>query len=754
MPPVLASRRRARNAGVVALAGLIVLVVVNALTGLGGTAVSKTALPVAAEAIIAAAVVTIVRAARRGGRERAGWLVIAAGATSWTAGDVFRMIAFPGGAHRYFPSPADAGYLLLYPCLYVGLGLLLRARVASFRRSLWLDGLIGAAGMSAIGVSLAVRFVMTHVGGDTATVATNVAYPLLDTLLLAQLVAGMAMTGWRLGREWLLLLCGLAIFATGDATYAYTSASGTTYSTLIGALWVIGFVVVAVAARTSAPAAERLHLDGRAVMAVPAGFALLSIGLLAYGRSHPISSVGADLAIVTLLLGMARTALSFRENTALLESHRASLTDELTGLPNRRRLNRHLATLGASPRPDFAGLLLIDLDGFKELNDTLGHHAGDILLAELGPRLAAVGGLQLVARLGGDEFAVVVAGAPAAETLNRAADRLHRTLQRPFMLEDLTIHVGASIGGALAGTHGDAAAELLRHADVAMYHAKATRTGYELYRPERDLNSRDRLRFVAQLRHGLSTGELVVHYQPKAITHTGEITGVEALVRWQHPEEGLLSPDRFLPVAESAGLMRQLTTHVLGTALRQIAAWDRDGLHLGVAVNLAMPNLVDTRLPDEVARLLDETGVDASRLTLEITENIVMADPDRILDVVGRLSRLGVGLSLDDFGAGASSLGYIRRLTVDELKIDRSFVMTMEDDEDNAAIVRATIELAHSLDLRVVAEGVETQAGHDRLKRLGCDEIQGFLLSRPVAPVEIPGRVRSTASASPAPAPA
>ncbi len=722
----------------------------NAAFGAGGRLVADVGLPICGELVLAAAVAAMVLRAVRASRDRVAWVALACGASAWMAGDIYRMIAFPAGQHRVFPSPADAGYLLLYPFVYIGLWQLVRARASRFQRSLWLDGLIGASGVAAVGVSLVVEFVRAHTGGSFSTVATNVAYPLADVLLLAQLVAAMALSGWRPGRMWLFIGAGLAIFSAADIAYAYTSAVGQTYVVALGPFWLLGFVLIAVGAwQDDAAPAHEIRLEGLAVLVVPLTFALVATALLAYGQTHRLPNAGAALAVITLLLVVTRTALTFRENIALLDSRRAALTDDLTGLPNRRRLNHRMRELvEAGGESAFAGLLLVDLDGFKELNDTLGHHAGDVLLAGLGPRFGAVEGIDLLARLGGDEFAVIVEGGADPGVLRAAADRVQAALTTPFEFDDLSINVRASIGGALYPRHGGDTAELMRHADVAMYNAKSAHTGYELYRPDRDLNSRDRLRLVGELQHALREGELVLYYQPKASPGTGGITGVEALVRWQHPTHGLLTPDRFLDAAESAGLMRQLTSYVLRRALHQLARWSAQHSDLSVAVNLAMPNLLDLRLPDEVARLLDEAGVAPSHLILEITENIVMADPARILDVVSRLRKLGVGLSLDDFGAGASSLGYIKRLTVDELKIDRAFVMTMDHDQDNAAIVRATVELAHNLGLRVVAEGVETSTSWQQLNAWGCDEVQGYLLGRPQAADQITNLLQRSAAES------
>lgn len=725
----------------------------NAAVGFGGSTLPDDILPLYGGLVLAGAVVAIWWRALTERRDRRAWLAIGCASLAWTCGEVYVVVAFPNGVHRGFPTPADVGFLLVYPFMYTALWLLARARAQRFQRSLWLDGMIGASCVSAIGVSLVIGFVLARTHGSFSTVATNVVYPLFDVLLLAQVVAVLALSRWHPGRMWWFIGAGLLVFTGADAAYAYTAAIGNVYSVGIAPFWALGLVLIATGAwQHDPPDAPQVRLDGSVALAAPLTFALIAIGLLWWGQSHRLPALGAGLAVLTLLLVIFRTALTFRENLALLDSRRAAVTDDLTGLPNRRRLDERLGELTReTAATTFAGLLLVDLDGFKELNDTLGHHAGDLLLANLGPRFADVDAAELVARLGGDEFAVIVAGEATSVALRAAAERVHAALDVPFEVDDMTVHVCASIGGALYPAHGEDATELMRHADVAMYNAKEARTGYELYRPERDLNSRDRLRLVSDLQRALREEEFVLNYQPKARALTGEITGVEALIRWQHPDEGLLFPDSFLAVAESAGLMRQLTSYVLERALAQLARWNQARPELRIAVNLAMPNLLDLRLPDEVARLISEAGVEPSRLILEITENIVMTDPARIQDVVSRLHAIGVGLSLDDFGVGASSLGYLRRLTVDELKIDKSFVMTMDDDDDSRAIVRATVDLAHNLGLRVVAEGVETSSSWEYLVELNCDEIQGFLLGRP-APGEQIEALLSRNSLDPHPA--
>ncbi|MGH2686617.1 MAG: putative bifunctional diguanylate cyclase/phosphodiesterase, partial [Actinomycetota bacterium] len=377
--------------------------------------------------------------------------------------------------------------------------------------------------------------------------------------------------------------------------------------------------------------------------------------------------------------------------------------------------------------------MLMDLDGFKEVNDTLGHHNGDLLLQEVSARLSGLLREEdVVARLGGDEFAILLPGVADGAEAVRAAEKVLGALEEPFVHRELTLEVGASIGIALYPYHGAEASTLLQRADVAMYDAKAAQCGYEIYAPERDQYSPRRLALVGELRSSLENDQLEVHYQPKASLSTGRILGVEALVRWNHPRHGYLPPDEFIPVAEHTGLMRPLTLYVLRTAVRQLQEWRQQGIELDVAVNLSARSLLDVHLPDDVAAILADHDVPASCLTLEITESRIMADSPRTIGVMTRLSAMGVELAIDDFGTGYSSLSYLKRLPVDEVKIDRSFVMNMAVSDNDAKIVRSTVNLARDLGLRVVAEGVENQETWDRLVALGCDVAQGYFLSRPV----------------------
>jgi diguanylate cyclase (GGDEF)-like protein len=413
-----------------------------------------------------------------------------------------------------------------------------------------------------------------------------------------------------------------------------------------------------------------------------------------------------------------------------------ALHDALTGLPNRALFwDRVEHTLRVAEREqERVAVLLLDLDRFKEVNDTLGHPAGDALLKELGSRLGGVlRSSDTVARLGGDEFGIVC----EISHLNDIAplvDKIRRAVEVPVMLEELVIGVEASIGVALYPDHGDGADTLLRRADAAMYAAKEENAAFAVYDSEAHGYDAARVTLVSELRRAIDERELVLHYQPKAMLESGAIQSVEALVRWQHPERGLVFPDAFIPLAQRTTLIKPLTLYVLDEAVRQCVEWQKQGVTLSVAVNLSPRNLLDTNFAQEVADVLARHSFDPQLLELEITETAMLANPFRTKAVLEDLSKMGVRLSIDDFGIGYSSLAYLKGLPVDEIKIDRSFVMKMTEDADDATIVRSTIDLAANLGLDVVAEGVENEAIWNRLRELGCHTAQGYYLSRPVPP--------------------
>lgn len=452
----------------------------------------------------------------------------------------------------------------------------------------------------------------------------------------------------------------------------------------------------------------------------------------------PIVVVSAERSLLLVPLLALPMIGAYRFTGIWLEKqykeHQA-MHDALTTLPNRRLFQDRIrqALLGGRRGRQPVGVLIIDLDRFKDINDTLGHHMGDLLLQMIGPRLQALlRESDTIARLGGDEFAVLLPNVVDAAGGVKVADKILAALEEPFVVEGLDLDIDASIGIALYPEHGEDVNTLMQRADVAMYLAKEAHTGYELYTLERDRHSAKRLALLGELRRAIEDGQFVLHYQPIADMQSGSIGGVEALVRWQHPRHGLMMPDEFIPLAEHTGLIKPLTLFVLNQALRQCRTWHQAGLELTVAVNLSVRSLQDEEFPDEVARLLHDHQVDPSWLELEITESAIVVDPIRALGVLGRLGVMGVGLSLDDFGTGYSSLAYLKRLPVSEIKIDKSFIINMALDDNDAVIVRSTIELARNLGLQVVAEGVETEEMWSLLSSLGCDLAQGYYLSRPI----------------------
>lgn len=485
---------------------------------------------------------------------------------------------------------------------------------------------------------------------------------------------------------------------------------------------------------------------------------------LTYGQSSPVGVVEVYLpydpvsrAVTTdthrLYLALAATLMVFyllmfrmvalastqlREGAARNEylAHH----DPLTSLPNRSLLQDRLkrAVLSARRHRTSVGVLLLDLDRFKEINDTLGHDTGDLLLQQVADRIAEVlRDVDTVARLGGDEFVVVLPDLEDAQAACLVAERLLDQLHLPFTVRGVALAVEVSIGIACFPEHGEDHGSLLQHADVAMYAAKQSRGTHAVYDPDADESSLSRITLLDELRSALERDELVLHYQPKMELSDGTVRSVEALLRWYHPTRGIVPPNDFIPLAEQTGLISALTETVLRQALRQARVWKDEGRDISVSINLSARNLTDTRLPQLVKELLAQEDVEPNRLEVEVTETSAMADPARGAGVLRELSELGVAVSVDDYGTGYSSLSYLRSLPIGTLKIDRSFVTDMLSNEENAVIVRSTIELAHNLSLKVVAEGVEDGETYEALAGLGCHVAQGYYLSRPLPAADL-----------------
>jgi diguanylate cyclase (GGDEF)-like protein len=488
---------------------------------------------------------------------------------------------------------------------------------------------------------------------------------------------------------------------------------------------------------TPSPSSIRSSGKQRSRRAATAFLAATVVGVLIVQLFAAAPTMGHILLLAAVLALLACLGLARREQSVLARTRIEAHTDELTGLANRRRLYEVIdQALLAKGR---LALLLIDLNRFKEINDTLGHNVGDELLQQVGERLRQpLREHTLLARIGGDEFVALLDGTDEESDAVRLARTLRDMFDEPFPLDGLTIPVQASIGIGLAPHHASTRSEMLRCADVAMYRAKTRGTMIESYVAESDVHSRDYLALVSELRQVVDGEGLLLHYQPKRSVKDGDFVGVEALVRWQHPQLGLLFPADFIPIAEREAIMRDLTINVLDRALAQQRRWREGGYRIPVAVNLSAASLLDSRLPDDVQSLVTLHDTDPADLELEITEDTLMQDPNRALAVIARISELGVTFSLDDFGTGYSCLAQLKRLPVRSLKIDRSFIMNMTNSAEDANIVRSAIQLGHSLNLAVVAEGIECSEHLRQLEDFGCDVAQGFHLGRPVPAEDIP----------------
>jgi diguanylate cyclase (GGDEF)-like protein len=681
------------------------------------------------------------RAAGRPGR-RAVPLALGFGTLAWALGDVFLTAESSGGAEVPTPSLADAFYLGFYPLVYVGLVLLVRRQMRDLTSAMWLDGLV--AGLGAAGVCACFLFstLVRTTGADPASVATNLAYPIGDLLLLALVVGVTAILPGRRNAQWILLALACAINAAGDtANLLRTPGSTWGFATVFDAVaWPTAILLISLALWLPGRKSQLGATAKPPGMLLPGLGAMSGLGILLFGSFHPVSSVAVGLATATLVVVGFRLWLSVGHlRTLTHKRHRQAVTDELTGLGNRRQLFYMLNDFFAdaadptTPRRDL-GLLFIDLDHFKEINDSFGHSAGDELLRQLGPRLtSSLRSTDVLVRVGGDELGVVIKDADI-EYATAVARRLIAKLEEPFVLDAVSVRISASIGIATAPTDAVDSAGLLRCADLAMYRAKLSASSYEMYRKDID-DDGSRLRLVEELHGATQQGQFLLHYQPQVNLRTGDVTAIEALLRWPHPRLGLVPPLDFLPLAEEAGLMASITAWVVDEALAQSATWRAAGRDLPVSVNVSVSNLLDEGFVNLIGKALARHHLPGSSLMLEITETTIINDFDGCRRVIGELRELGVGVSIDDFGAGFTSLAYLSSLAVSELKLDRSFIKGLvgATPDRDLALIRATIDLGHALGMRVVAEGVEDNTVLEQLRGAGCDVAQGFYISRPMA---------------------
>jgi diguanylate cyclase (GGDEF)-like protein/PAS domain S-box-containing protein len=514
-----------------------------------------------------------------------------------------------------------------------------------------------------------------------------------------------------------------------DANNAFLGVTGLARAEVVGRTTTsLGLIDPA----TSAEIGERFKRDGRL-----RGVTVKTDRLGGTTRHFYVSAEMVDIGGAPHVVTSATEVTEAKQ--AALDHERLALYDVLTGLPNRnlfaRRLDDALHIAAPSGRP--VAVLLLDLDHFKDVNDTFGHRFGDLLLRAVGVRIrAALPTTATAARLGGDEFAIVL-DTGAADAL-RVADTIRRALVAPVELEGHSIGVSASFGISFFPEHGDTESLLLQRADIALYAAKATGGGVVVYAAAIDAHSPARVALTAELQKAIGTDGLMLQFQPVVALRDGGRSGVEALVRWPHPDRGLIPPADFIPTAERSGLIKPLTEWVIGRAIQQGRNWCIGDDDLHIAVNISMRNLLDPSLPSSVARQIADHRVDPGRVSLEITESVAMADPERTIGVLMQLRDIGVRLAIDDFGTGHSSLAYLRRLPVNTLKIDRTFIAGVTSDRASRAIVKATIELGHALGLDVVAEGVEEGGQLLAVQELGCDLAQGYLIARPMDGSEVP----------------
>ncbi|HUY10358.1 MAG TPA: EAL domain-containing protein [Candidatus Dormibacteraeota bacterium] len=679
-------------------------------------------------------------------------LLLGAGLLSWTLGDVVITLQSLNNGTPPVPSVADVFYLLFYPLAYVGLVQVMRREIKTLVPTTWLDGLVAGLGAAAVCSCFFFDPDFLHTLGQLSHnplgLAINLALPVGDLLLLALVMGGTATFPGRPKAQWIVLAAACVVIAIGDSFNLFQTIGNTSTAASIsnGIAWPTTILLVSGAMWLRSGPTNLLLTQRTPGFLLPGLAAGGALAILVLGTLKHVPQVAVGLAIATLVIAGIRAGLSAGRLRRLTdERHRQSVTDHLTDLGNRRRmfalLDAYFADRADPSTPDRPlAFLFIDLDHFKEINDSFGHSAGDALLRQLGPRIAgALRSSDALVRVGGDELGVIITGSEPGYA-SAVAERLLAKLTEPFHLDSVSVRISASIGIAIAPTDASDSASLLRCADLAMYRAKVSGVPFEVYNREID-DEGSRLRLVDELRVAVEDGQFELHYQPQLDLRTGQITTVEALLRWPHPRLGMVAPLDFLPLAEEVGLMRPLTALVLDTALSQCASWRAAGRELTMSVNISITNLLDPTFLDHVRERLAHHHLPASCLVLEITETTIIKDFKGCKSVIEQMRAEGLGVSVDDFGAGFTSLAYLGNLAVSELKLDRTFIVGLQvGGESDQALVRATIELGHALGLRVVAEGIEDDPTLNLLTGMGCDLAQGYFIGRPAPASEFSGR--------------
>jgi diguanylate cyclase (GGDEF)-like protein len=679
-----------------------------------------------------------------------------------------------------FPSWADAGYLASYPFALLAILLLPRQRRSPTSRvRIVFDAVIAMIGVVTFSWYFVLGPTIMHGIGSMSGRLVGAMYPLSTLALIFCLILLTVRNNERAMRPVTqLLFLAFAVIAITDTIYNYQQLyNHYTTGDILDLGWPLGYLLLGLAARAfytlpqPEPQAVAQAKENERTAEQNTPWQILipyawvpTLGVLLFfiwrRGDHSTLVIGVVVGAAVLLgLMLVRQVVAVHELHALYVNNDALATanmqleiqathDVLTGLPNRSFLQKRLEQEAQIARQSNvpAALLLLDLDRFKEVNDTLGHTVGDLLLQKIGHRLQShLRPTDLIARLGGDEFAIVLPATDADRAIY-AARTIIGALDTPILVDGHVFVIGGSIGIALTPEHGFDVTTLLRCADVAMYVAKRSQSGHAEYSPEVDQHSPHKLALMSELRQAIADDGLLIHYQPKVSFSLGRMVGVEALVRWPHPVHGLIPPDDFIPLAERTGLIGPLTRLVLERAVRQCRDWEQGGLLVNVAVNLSTHTLYDPKLLATVTDLLQAYEVAPSQLTLEITESMLMEEPERAHVVLVDLRTLGVSIAIDDFGTGYSSLAYLKRLPIDEVKIDKAFVFGLGADADpaDAAIVQAVVAMARPLQCEVVAEGVESAETWTFLRELGCDLAQGYYFSRPLPAAELEQWARTT----------
>jgi diguanylate cyclase (GGDEF)-like protein len=702
--------------------------------------------------LASAAVIVLGVRRHRPARQRI-WYCFAAGQVMWVLGDITFAIYRYVLHHEPVPSPGDILYLMAYPVLIAGLFILVRGRTYGRDRAGLIDAWIIATGLGLLSWAFLMRPIAQDLSLSVLARVISLAYPAIDVVMLAMIARLFIGPGARTP-SYRFLMAAVLTLTGSDIALAVLTAFSSYHGGLIECGWLLSYVMWGAAALhpsmrlLSEPAPDHAARLTRPRLAMLAATSLLAPALLlTQGLRDPghIDWIAIGIgAVVLFLLVLARMA-------GLVSQVQDQAThDELTQLGNRRLLHHKMEELLAALAPDAVHLTLIDLDDFKTVNDRLGHHVGDHLLAAVARRLTeATGPDTLVVRLGGDEFGILIAPASQAEA-DAFVQRVAEALRRPVQAGEHELLVRASIGVTDA-TGAQEPRELLRRADVAMYAAKDSgKQRIARYEPEMDLHSIEEARLGAQLRHAIDAGEMHLVYQPIVELPHGDIIGTEALVRWQHPQHGVVAPGLFIPVAERNGLIVGLGEWILREACRQASLWQHaPGLRRlrKISVNVSVRQLREPDFAATVAAILHDNGLEPSRLVVEVTETAVF-DGGAALDSVWALHRLGVTIALDDFGTGHSSLGLLRTCPTDILKVDKSFVDEVGGGGDQDVIATALIQISAGLHLQAIAEGVETAAQAEHLHRLGYRYAQGYHFGRPMPAEELPAHLNAEASTS------